>query len=735
MSKANLYPPRIDSTYQDVFLNTESCRVYFALSGFNDLEDIDRDLVQISIVSHNTNQDVTSKNGSQGTGVLFKTLQEDTTKQTDDRYYITIYSSDIDESYLQNNNFSTEFFYQVQIRFTSSEVSLSNKYYLSYWLDRNKNEFSEWSAITLVKAIEKPTLQITGAKDGVIEIAKNLLTVAGSVTLAETAAQVLDYVSYFRLTLVGALTQQVSDKIYPSDFAKNTFTYTFPKILNEEQYGLSVEYELSNGYYASEFFEINVNTNYSDIFNVEIKCDANVTDGQMKITINNLSKEEDFDGILYIKRTSQFSNFEDWEDVAIIEMNGGDSIYWIDGTAESGIWYKYGTQIARYKEIETDVVDYMKYGEIKDIEKTEGYDKKNNPYWVDNKNQAIKPVWDEEGELQPMNEPETHKVSTYYKGYYEDPSPLVIAEEPVMLYLDDAFLINNYTQLKIKYNPQISSFRYVVKDTIQETLGSKQPYVSRNGRVYYRTFPISGLIARSMDDNFVFTTYEELFPNADVRQMNMDFNWRTGVHHEYDFTKERLFREKVMDFLYSSDAFLFKSPTEGNIIIRLTDVNLSPIQSLGRRLYTFSATATEIDDLSIYNCDKYKIQKCNLSILHDWVIICDKDGYNRLENRIDITHTIGGFVHQEGMPDNDKNVVTGVVVNTPENVEDRYTEINKDLRAVLTKEYHISGNTKNYGLNTDYVIPFTPAVFRDFGDDAKTHFELKYIGINNIQGG
>ena len=46
---------------------------------------------------------------------------------------------------------------------------------------------------------------------------------------------------------------------------------------------------------------------------------------------------------------------------------------------------------------------------------------------------------------------------------------------------------------------------------------------------------------------------------------------------------------------------------EGNILIKLMDVSLTPKQQLGRLIYTFSATAYEIDAPTLSNFDKYDI--------------------------------------------------------------------------------------------------------------------------------
>ena len=61
---------------------------------------------------------------------------------------------------------------------------------------------------------------------------------------------------------------------------------------------------------------------------------------------------------------------------------------------------------------------------------------------------------------------------------------------------------------------------------------------------------------------------------------------------------------------------LFKSPTEGNILVRISNVSLSPEAGLSRLIYNFSATATEIDEASLEKYKKYEfIPDLNTSLL------------------------------------------------------------------------------------------------------------------------
>jgi hypothetical protein len=50
----------------------------------------------------------------------------------------------------------------------------------------------------------------------------------------------------------------------------------------------------------------------------------------------------------------------------------------------------------------------------------------------------------------------------------------------------------------------------------------------------------------------------------------------------------------VLDWLTDGKPKLFRSATEGNYLVRLTNVSLTPNETLGRMIHTFNATASEV---------------------------------------------------------------------------------------------------------------------------------------------
>jgi hypothetical protein len=92
-----------------------------------------------------------------------------------------------------------------------------------------------------------------------------------------------------------------------------------------------------------------------------------------------------------------------------------------------------------------------------------------------------------------------------------------------------------------------------------------------------------------MDEIKNFMTIQEL---ADFNEEEFNTNLTPN-----NFNLERVFKLKVLDWLTNGKPKLFRSPAEGNYIVRLMNISLSPNTTVGRMLHTFSSTAYECMDL------------------------------------------------------------------------------------------------------------------------------------------
>lgn len=158
---------------------------------------------------------------------------------------------------------------------------------------------------------------------------------------------------------------------------------------------------------------------------------------------------------------------------------------------------------------------------------------------------------------------------------------------------EDMFLFDGERQLKIRFNPGVSSFKTTLQEVKTDTIGGQYPFISRNANTYYKEFPLSGLISHLSDTSGYFNKDIAQIVNLDTNE-NYNHYYGTNLNSE-NVAMERKFKMDVLQWLNDGKPKLFRSPTEGNYLVRLLNVSLSPEQQLGRMLHTFSATAYEID--------------------------------------------------------------------------------------------------------------------------------------------
>ena len=178
---------------------------------------------------------------------------------------------------------------------------------------------------------------------------------------------------------------------------------------------------------------------------------------------------------------------------------------------------------------------------------------------------------------------------------------------------EDMFLYDAHgRQLKVRYNARVSSFKTTHLEQKLDTIGGKYPTILRNGRVEYKEFPITGLISYFMDDNQTF--YNKV---VDEPSWNLDGQ---------NIAAERDFKIEVLDWLNNNEPKLVKTPTEGNYIVQLVNVALSPVDAVGRMLHNFQCNAYEICEYSYKNlCDK------------GFINIIEPSMYMRLTETVDLT--------------------------------------------------------------------------------------------------
>lgn len=557
-----LYPPIFKSTYMPAFNKDdkkEGCRVYFSLSNYNSGGDI----ANVQIIVNNQNNNASVLDGDKYPAeVKVADLQVDTNIDSDARYYINITKDD-----LKNGEFITNQYYKVQLRFTGEGAEATSEGPTMSWLSRNVQYFSEWSTVCLIKGIEAPTLTINGLDDAEgsssdVIFTMEVLDFVGKIYFESTGDIEKEYLKFYSIQIYNDSTDELlfdSGDLYTNEYNPNEINYNLPYALEDGvRYRAVVAYITNNEYSDSKSYIFAIVQKGSDVLDATITATEDNENGRVRIDIVAKDNSKDFLGNITIRRSSSENNFKRWDDVKTVAIAEGKplDLTWYDYTVESGVWYKYAAQKRSSKN-------------------------------------GIRGV-------------------------------IIQTDEPIMMEFDSIFLTTAEMQLKIKLNASINSFKKAFSESRTETIGATYPHFRRNGNICYRQFSISGLIASfnekyevfrdEMVDNEKMSYYAESdFINRDTiygdnRTYYDIYNLENGIDENRDYIYEREFREKAMDFLYNNDVKLFRSDTEGNILVKLMDISFTPNTTLGRMLYNFSATAYEIDECTLANYELYKIQ-------------------------------------------------------------------------------------------------------------------------------
>ena len=295
-----------------------------------------------------------------------------------------------------------------------------------------------------------------------------------------------------------------------------------------------------------------------------------------------------------------------------------------------------------------------------------------------------------------------------------------IVSNDVYVDFEDAFLYDGEKQLKIKFNPQISSFSKTILESKIDTIGSKYPFISRNGNVSYKEMPISGLISYHMDDINLFMPKEEL--GLEVGSTNLTSK---------NITAERIFKMAVLDWLTNGKPKIFRSPTEGNFIVYLMNINFTPEGNLGRMLHNFSCNAYEIGEFNIPNLEHYGLidSSENLKTQTQWSTIQMMDlgvKYIPIDSSISEKEDIYYLNERTGQY---------ILESAAASPDKQYYE--KDISEKLTSNFIQINNSEVYSVNFSDMMPGSKIKIGDeiveIGATGAYYFKsdvpINYVGV------
>lgn len=545
----NFFAPILESA-QEVFQLDDTALTYkikYSIPAMMNESDIKH--IQTRIIGYVDNQNYIKYDESiSPDGILYSNFSPDSE-----------HSVSISINNLTNNQWISGQLYKIQLRFGESPLWGQEKF--SEWRAKQINKFSEWSNVMIIKPISKPKLIINGQEilpDSEIISAQNT-----EITLTPTfigsckfRPEDKEIVEKYKFNLYNNEKKLIESSGWKLREQENQYdTHRFKTLLtNQQTYQVSYDI-LSNNNYQSDLQDSPSTALYSfktdekllpSIDGISIEADDKSIDSIEDAKIKiYLSSTKELFGNYVLVRSSEKTNFTVWEDLTYLYYSGN-------------ILNK-----------ELSYTDYTIDSGVK------------------------------------------YKYAIQREGAKKFRTPLVYEEgSPERLnYFEYTYLFSKKSQLKLKFNNKISTFKNVVLSNKSDTLGSKYPTILRNGNAYYAEFPISGLISLQADEfNAFFEKREDGYYFKEEKVLASKEDFSTNLTNQ-NIQLEKIFRDKVELFLNDGESKLYKSATEGNLIVNLMNVTLTPIQSLGRIIYEFTATAYEVAENNLDNLNHYGIIK------------------------------------------------------------------------------------------------------------------------------
>lgn len=700
---STLYPPLID-TFMPAFPNVESAVVHFTVSPYNSSYEIQ--YLHVTLVNQKTNKNAfgtdTDLETPAGTALVngvwiipfAETLNGNVNPYLELNREANYYTLYIPPSLLKKNEnnerkFVVDCYYKVQLRFDKYLGSNDGSSTITTWntdyLVEKRAFFSEWSSVSLLKAIPTITLHLNNftmelsdylniSGSSITNLPSNLVVptrvpqyvpgiipFAGNLTFEGDNDSGIDkntrteyyrrdirttsnseYIMSYQIKIFDDLENLIKDSgvLYPAKAEKtNNFYWLWDSTSAKTNVTYSVELT----------FTTNNQYTFSKTFNFILIEPANI-DFNPTLTFNKI--ELPHNGLGYAWKRNDDPYFKNMTNMELSKLNSqiaedGTTWYEVEDekvlvTCEDGwvtltvthdssigpgyLFIKRATSLTNFKEWELIDCSY-----------------------IDTLSQDFKRTITDKTVSSLVSYKYSCQYLTSQGSWTRTPPP-----SPEIVYPDfhDILLSRGDRQLAIRYNAQIASMTPVVSRVKIDTLGGRYPRFAENAKMHYKQFQLNGLIIAESDYNRKFlndldyksdmaiydekmngkynvrndtiketgditvsiesddgTITEQTYTNGtysqdisesdtNVKKYKRDTqkNTRHDLYPTDNWWWERKFREEAIEWLNDGEPKLYRSMPEGNLIVMIDSVSLTPNTQLGRRVWNFSATLYEVGD-------------------------------------------------------------------------------------------------------------------------------------------
>ena len=552
MATTTLFAPQVPAV-QPAFINGEGeVKIYFSLSAYNEISDITS--IRYTLVDPN-------QKSTWGTNSLFK----DNFDENLNIYYQEVLKSEWEEDDPISKRYCINVAYP-QLLF-SEQYYQSQLYFVS--TSGEENSYSPLSQVTLIRPFDGfKSIYIEGLNGS--DSLYNFNKLKGYVVPNDPKS-----VEYIKTYAYKIFQNEQMILIYESPVIFNNLGFQFETnvdyIFAEGEYSLEFSYMTVNGYANKQNFNFSIEKlsgdtpwdpseeNLADYLTITFLADKDA--GGVDITLAWQTGGFGANKI-YIQRSSEKDNFLNWQNIAELEYgqeldSGTYHLTWKDCFLEGNMIYHY-----RFLAWATS-----------------------------------------EGDLS-----STPDLMTTQEYKYE------------AVNIDYIYLSDKDNMLAIQYNPNISNYKWVTQENITNTLGGVFPVIRQNGDTKYRQFSLSGTLyfnlssdsGMSSNNQNMSQWFEEescgLYLSPSVYNNFLYSNYKESVLQKH-------MRDYVMNFLTNRKPKLFRSGEEGIMIVYLSNISFTPNKTLGRQVWDFSATVTEICEATNENMKKYNLIQDNISYI------------------------------------------------------------------------------------------------------------------------
>lgn len=575
MASTILFAPQVESVQPAFVYDIENqqgkVKIYFSFSAYNKMEEIS--YVMFSLIDPNiissfgSNSKLNSHIFPMSLGAIHKNnISYDNDRK---KHYFELSLDNLEYF----NRLSLNQFYQMQIYFIAENIQLNSEtenglyYSISQkFLTENKENISVASQAFLIRPIPPIKSLIINEIQPSVSLYE-LKTISGRIEYEDDST--IEGIASYSIDIL----DEEDTEVYSENFDNIQGVYFESSLKNcflePGDYKLYFNYKTINGYTSSiepRSFQIENYENGTPWLTLEATLKQDFYAGAIEIMLKDSEKFNlDSSGKVIIQRSDELHNYTNWESLVEIEISSLE-------LQETKVW--------SFKDylIEAAVMYHYRF------------------------------IYETDNEVQVS--------STYLPLNGTEQEPYVIEGD-----FEDIFLSNDQLQLTIRYNPNIGSYKYVTQESLTNTLGGKYPIIRKNAQTKYRQFTLSGsfyfgsiptlsfdsrgeVIDAIMNEN---NSYLCLGKELATEFYQYNDNYSKLANERKRILYEKRSRETVINFLTNGEIKLFRSPVEGNMIVYLSNVSFTPNKQLGRKVYDFSATVTEVCDLSYENLIKNNI--------------------------------------------------------------------------------------------------------------------------------